>query len=300
MISLPSELVQIIVWDVFFIHDFPTAILTVSKQWHRFLTNINTMVKSPKIHRQKMYLALKLNRSIILEATIAKYFPTFTPHQSDQYESDQYESDQYESDRYLDMFCAAYNRRTWQHMYLPILEDFHTMSRTGVHHCNDYINKCQSVDAFFYLYKCMEPNPIPYMKVLYRVCYLTRKGQFALKHLNWLINLLHRDAARIVIFNNVDPDHTRWQYIFRTLIKLNYPLVRIRKFVDHLLHFLQQKHGSGANTRQAHQFLHTVIVAFRFFTICPSEWSMRVEKLEKELVYYQCRIDMLQLSHLSH
>lgn len=119
--DLPSEILTIIIWRLYLTMWYPVAIKTipstVCKQWYEILTNINTMVV-PVVNElckymleQRIYNALKLNKAIILEKTIAHHFPYFINNSLP------------EKNYPIVIFCAAYNKRTWQHMRMPTMAD---------------------------------------------------------------------------------------------------------------------------------------------------------------------------------
>ena len=102
---------------------------------------------------------------------------------------------------YMNMFCARYNRKTWQHMRLPTTTDLDKYNPQQVYHieANTYTRQliqCSTPDAFFYLYQLTD-TPIHFWNVLFNkinsVFY--ERDRFTVKHINWLIKLLDREPT---------------------------------------------------------------------------------------------------------
>lgn len=264
MERLPAELVQIIVWNVFLTD---SSCLLVCKQWYDLLTNINTMIGLPSA---RMYVALKLNKSVILEETIRCYFPSFIRGATTTYDTA--------------TFCACYNKHTWQHMRLPIITDVNDQYDLAFTICyNITLQKCRTSEAFFYIYKLGGTYIFLVPDILLSMTDLAQRGIFALKHVNWFIKqLCYNPVKRIMMCYPYSWE--KWRRIFQNLIKLNYPATRMRAFVFYQKFDICQN-DYWTNDSQAITTLNIIISTYHAIKVGTN--PQRMKNIDREIVYYQ-------------
>ncbi len=237
--SLPCELIPIIVWDAFLnIWGEISELVTVCKEWYSILTDINSInwpaFGDPYIIIHQTYSALKINKKLLTQFTVYKYLPAFGPDAV-------LESHQLLD--YMHVFCASYNKKTWQYMRLPTTSDIadyivinnteqkYKIQKNRTRTYTDLLIKCLTPDAFFYLYQLGEGDAsllFLFVDVLSHITCSVLAGRFALKHINWFIKLLERISSRIIIHRTEE----QWASIIQNIHMLRYPAARIRKFVD--------------------------------------------------------------------
>ncbi len=242
-------------------YDNSLSLLTVSKQWYNILADINnlTTFSLDQLGMKQICDALRINRAIIRENTIAQYFPYFKMD---------HDLSPYTHVAYINIFYIAYHKVSWQHMRIPTLVESEEYLRSNMfHRCMEHTQlllKCRRPDSFFYLHHIVDTN-FYFWNVLDHVATSVSLGYFELKHVNWLIKLYHAKAQRLNMAKRLnmaicDQEIELRPNVLRKLVEINYPARRIRLFFDKLDNMIDRTLIS--NPTQRTKILQAIIIAY--------------------------------------
>lgn len=150
------------------------------------------------------------------------------------------------------------------------------------------LEQCQGRDTFYYLYHLRDNISVfNFDIILYHMTCLAKTGKCTLKDINWLINLLMKNSARICRLG-IYLTKYYWTESFRNLLLLNCPMRRIHKLCGLITNPYLQRDIWYTICDSCSDLLENHLSA--------KKWQRRLKKLDREIAYGKKRVEQEQIN----